>query len=143
MNINPLGFTAVILLTFVIGVFVGNLTARPAGKAIDMGTVSEMTESAKDAVTSTVTGNANTEGSTQTVTEPDGVAFTINVSNLPDSQKTMLRTMGVEGNEIEITNGMMACAEAKVGSERLRAIRDGASPSISEGFSLMSCYSAG
>jgi hypothetical protein len=42
-----------------------------------------------------------------------------------------------------ITKGMVACMEAEVGAERMMAIQNGDSQSITEGLALMGCYSAG
>ena len=67
--------------------------------------------------------------------------FSIAISTLPESQQMALRTMGIDGEELYITPKMIGCAEAKVGSARVAEIKGGAGVSISEGLTLIGCYS--
>lgn len=69
-------------------------------------------------------------------------SVTIDTSSLSDSQRQMLATMGVNSETITLTPAMVACAEAEVGVGRLEEIKDGATPSFSEGFKLFSCYTS-
>lgn len=131
---HPIVLIAAALVIFSAGVFVGNLTAGSTP------TMEEMSETVQDAVT----GNVDTESGSEAsdVSNGSDIAFTMSVESLSDGQKVMLRGMGIDSNEIEVTNDMVACIEAKVESSRLNEIRNGASPTISEGITLMGCYSA-
>lgn len=66
--------------------------------------------------------------------------FKIDASVLSETQRKMLEGMGVDTSNLTFTPDMVACAEAEVGSARLMEIKDGASPNINEGASLMGCY---
>lgn len=74
--------------------------------------------------------------------DPNEVAFTIEVATLSAAQRTALRTAGVSGDELVITKGMIACSEAEIGAERMVAIQNGETPSISEGVAIVGCYSS-
>lgn len=65
---------------------------------------------------------------------------TVNAANLTDGQRKMLQALGVDTNNITITAEMVACAEAKLGAARIEEIKNGATPSFSEGASLVACY---
>lgn len=62
----------------------------------------------------------------------------IQKSNLPEAQQSILTTFGF-GENIVITPEMQACAEAKLGAERLAEIVAGATPSFMEASSLVVC----
>lgn len=64
----------------------------------------------------------------------------VDIGALPEGQRTLLRALGIEGDTVTLTPQMIACAEAKVGTERLEEIQNGATPSFSEGLSLFGCY---
>lgn len=70
------------------------------------------------------------------------VAFSIPISGLPQAQQTALKAMGINGDSFVVTKGMVACAEAKIGAQRVKEIQNGASTSVSEGLTLMGCYKA-
>lgn len=61
-------------------------------------------------------------------------------SNITESQRKMLSAMGIDPNNVNITAEMIACAEAKLGVSRVNEIKNGATPTFSEGASLMVCY---
>ena len=83
---------------------------------------------------------ADTNSEHDTVTESAEVEnIVVNTDSLGDGQQKMLKTFGVEG-DIEITPAMIACAEEKIGQERVAEIVEGATPSFMEGVSLASCY---
>ena len=91
--------------------------------------------------------NSNTpssDGAESTLVSGDSnsVAFSIDVTKLSDTQKTALRVAGIEGDSLKITNGMVACMEAKIGTEQMVVIKNGASPSITQGLALATCYSS-
>lgn len=73
-------------------------------------------------------------------TEAQKVAFTIDVTKLPEAQQLALKTMGVNETSIEITNAMVTCARADMSEERMAEIKDGATVSMGEGIKLISCY---
>jgi len=83
--------------------------------------------------TGSVTESANkteqTEGGT-----------TIDSSNMSDGQRKLISALGLDPNNITITAEMVACAEAKLGTSRMEEIKNGATPSFTEGASLVICY---
>lgn len=64
----------------------------------------------------------------------------IKTTSLPTGQQKLLSALGIDASEIVITPTMIACAEAKVGAARLKEIENGATPSFTEGLSLLVCY---
>ncbi len=70
------------------------------------------------------------------------VAFTIDVTKLPEAQQVSLKTMGMNDTKIEVTNAMVTCAEADISASRVAEIKGGASVTASEGIKLVSCYNA-
>ncbi len=64
----------------------------------------------------------------------------LNLRNLPDSQKTVLGTLGIDEDEIIITQEMYICALEALGETRLSEIIAGDTPSIFEASSLFRCY---
>ncbi len=129
---STFGTIAMALVIFVCGYLLGYFTGD-ATKAV----VATTSNAVEEKITDNGLGSAE---EVPTVEDPDGVAFTINIENIPEAQRTFLRTMGIDGNEIVVTNQMLACAEAKLGSARMTEIQNGATPSMSEGVSLMACY---
>lgn len=85
---------------------------------------------------------SNTTTSANTVTNPDDVAFRVQMSSLSPEQQTMLKTAGITGSEIEITNAMKTCAEQSIGASRTAEIAGGAKPSIIESGKLIICYNS-
>jgi len=92
--------------------------------------------------TTNTTGTTNTGQTTQTegsvdtqITEPIEVG-----SKMTAEQRKMLESFGLNPDEITITPGMIACAEAKVGTARIQEITNGATPSFMEGAALVTCY---
>jgi hypothetical protein len=65
---------------------------------------------------------------------------TLDTSALTDGQRTLLESLGVDTDSITLTPDMIVCAEAKIESERLTAIKKGDTPSFFEGAKLMTCY---
>ena len=74
--------------------------------------------------------------------EAKEVAFTIDVTKLPEAQQVALKTMGVNETSIKITNAMVTCAGADLSEARMAEIKGGASVSIAEGIKLVGCYNA-
>ncbi len=127
MNKYTLASVGLALIIFALGVVVGNVTAGTSGSVAKNVQTAINKETTADS-----SGSATANGS--------AVAFTISIANLPDTQKAFLRTMGITGDTIPVTNSMLACAEASVGSERMTAIKNGETPSAGEGVKLAGCY---
>jgi len=146
-NQNQTYSIMVVLLTGVIGIIIGyligiNTADSPTAETV-RDTGSEVSETVAEVISPNnpaTTSNAGTEVAGGNAGE---VAFTINVSSLNAAQRTALRAAGVSGERIDITKGMVTCMELEIGAERMAAIQNGGSPSMSEGLALMSCYSAG
>lgn len=137
---------ALSILTLIIGFFAGMVATNPEDAS---SVLSTMTESTKDkdnaAATEASNNSASANNAAPAATQSnapngDAVAFTLSTDMLSDSQQTMLKAMGVEDSEIAVTYDMIACAEAKIGADRVEAIKNGASPSFAEGTQLMACY---
>lgn len=64
----------------------------------------------------------------------------VSTTNLSAGQKQLLSALGIDATSITITPAMIACAEAKVGAARIVEISNGATPTISEGMTLLACY---
>jgi len=69
----------------------------------------------------------------------DKPVLTIQKSDLTDSQQRMLSLTGFDGEEIVVTESTILCAETKIDPKRLAEILEGATPSISESLTLLSC----
>lgn len=67
-------------------------------------------------------------------------AYEVSASQLSAGQRNLLSKLGVNADAITITGAMIACAEAKVGAARLAEIQAGATPTFTEGASLLACY---
>lgn len=97
--------------------------------------------------TTTVADEATTEvpaaepaAATDTPEAATGENVQVDSSMLTDGQQQLLETLGVEPDSITITPAMKTCAEAELGAARLREIQNGATPSFSEGVTLLRCY---
>lgn len=64
----------------------------------------------------------------------------VSTTNLSAGQKQLLSALGIDATGITITPAMIACAEAKVGGARVQEISNGATPTLSEGMTLLACY---
>lgn len=128
MRNNTFPSVALAVLIFVCGLIAGYLFA-PVSDSVRSDTINT-----SDVLGSMTDDEANDNG------DGSGVAFTINIEELSESQQVLVRSMGVDGNEIVVTNVMYSCAVAKVGENRLIEIKNGATPAFSEGASLMACY---
>lgn len=98
----------------------------------------QTTESAAGEQTTTDT-SSNTNNTSGTA-DSAGTGFKVDPGTLSEGQKTFLQTAGVDPNNLVITPEMITCAEAKIGAERMTAIKNGDSPSITEGIALAACY---
>jgi len=136
-----------VLLTGVVGIIIGYLiginTANSQTAVTVRDTGSEVSNTVAEVVTPNNPATTSEAGSGLAPGTADEVAFTINVSSLTAGQRTALKAAGVSGDKLVITKGMVTCMEVEIGTERMTAIQNGGSPSMSEGLALMSCYSAG
>lgn len=64
---------------------------------------------------------------------------TVSTERLPENQKKVLDTLGIGEKEFTITPEMVECAIDVVGETRALEIQKGASPSLSEGLTLLVC----
>ena len=80
-------------------------------------------------------GTATSAPALPTLTKP----MTIDLTVLSDTQRAILRTLGIEGDTLTVTPEMQQCAETKLGAERLAAIVAGDTPSLTEGAALIGC----
>lgn len=98
--------------------------------------------------TTTYTTNTTNNGTAATTTQTASGTVSGNTtggvvvspSKLTDGQKRMLSVMGIDPNHIVLTPTMIACANASLGSDRIKALEGGASPSFTEGMKLAACY---
>lgn len=72
--------------------------------------------------------------------EAKEVAFTIDVTKLPEAQQLALKTMGVNETSLKITNAMVTCAATEMNEVRMAEIKGGATVTMGEGIKLISCY---
>jgi hypothetical protein len=124
MNKNAIITGILFLLVFIIGFGLGRMTdGGPADIAVG--------------VQESVTGQNNADA-------PNAAqgtqGTTVNTNSLTDGQRQMIEALGIDADNITITPQMVACAEAKLGAARVEEIKNGATPSFSEGASLMACY---
>jgi hypothetical protein len=130
MNKNAAITGVLFLVVFVVGFAIGRMSTGETTIAEDVSGVNDYAQ--------TLTPNAN-DDNTQTSGEPAGGA-TVNTANLTDGQRKMLQALGIDADNVTITAEMVACAEAKLGAARIEEIKNGATPSFSEGASLVACY---
>lgn len=88
--------------------------------------------------TPAVAGQPQTASGTVSGNTTGGIV--VKPSNLTDGQKKMLSVMGIDPNHIVLTPTMIACANASLGSDRIKALEGGATPSFTEGIKLAACY---
>ncbi len=62
----------------------------------------------------------------------------VSTAGLTPDQIKMLSALGIDTNKVTPT--MIACAEASLGASRTQEIKNGDSPSFTEGIKLMACY---
>jgi hypothetical protein len=84
------------------------------------------------------TGQTQTPGTTAAASTTTGIV--VKPSSLTDGQKKMLSVMGIDPNNIVLTPKMIACADASLGTDRIKALEGGATPSFTEGIKLAACY---
>ncbi len=65
--------------------------------------------------------------------------ITVSTSDLPDAQRAVLDTLGMDGASITITPKMVECAIDSLGAERVAEIQKGDAPGLAEGLTLIAC----
>lgn len=125
MNTNALLTALVVVVVFVGGFAIGRATSQtPLPAALSLkGTFEKGTQDAP------VTRGTQTSG-----------GGNANTASLSEGQLKMLASFGIDPDTVTITPQMVACAEAKLGAARIEELKNGATPSMSEGISLMACY---
>lgn len=131
MKDNPILAGVIMVLIFAAGISLGYYFGGDDTRFTNDNLMSDETTEA-EAVSEENTGEV-----TASVPE-EGIQ--VDANTLTDGQKAVLRTLGVDTKNMVITAEMVACAEAKVGSERLMEIQNGDSPTMLEGASLAACY---
>jgi hypothetical protein len=135
MSNNGLVVGIVMVLVFVGGFFMGRMTVDNSPSS----NISSYSTSVDD---NGAASNADNGGSGENTTDASGEAVNVDSSMMTDGQRKMLETMGIDPNNVKITPEVIACAEAKVGAERMQEIQNGATPSMIEGGKLFACYSS-
>ena len=129
-------------VALVIGVFMGGFVL---GKMNVPSPLDSVIQEAKENVEQSVESysqNTTTQVETKSADSSPDTKAAVNVSSdtLTDSQKKMLESFGVDTEAITVTATMVACAEAKLGKTRIEEIKNGATPSMLESASLLTCY---
>ncbi len=133
MNTQYLLVAILMVLVFAVGFMVGRVTAPAEG------TVSAKMFNGNDKNQET-SGATNDNGGVSGTSADSGGSATINSSDLTEGQRKLLTAMGINADEFVVTAEMAACAEAKLGAGRMEQIKNGDTPSFSEGASLVACY---
>lgn len=129
MNQSGLVTGIVMVVIFIIGFLFGRMSGGDTSLPVTNGTsATENTTVGANDSGSGASGDSTTEGAT------------VNTSSLPEGQRRLLETLGLDTNNITITPEMVACAEAELGAARVTEIENGATPSFSEGVTLFRCY---
>jgi hypothetical protein len=115
-----------LILFFGAGFFIGNYSA-----VNDMQIVKDGSKPTKE------TGPVSTP--TQTGASPSG-GTTVTPSNLTEGQIKLMKALGIDPTKVTITPTMVLCAETSLGAARVEEIKNGATPSMTEGVKLVACY---
>ncbi len=118
-----------VIISFALGVFVGRLPITD----LALGTF----DTSENRMTAPVAGGVTTQGGASASVQE---SVTVSAAQLSEGQRALLTKLGIDANAITITPAMIACAEAKLGAERLAEITGGATPSFTEGATLLACY---
>lgn len=135
-NTQIFAVSALAIATFALGYVFGSFNGSPTQLTEVRDSIQSGAQTAADAL-----GGDNSALTSEMAGGNSGeVAFTIRLDSLSEAQQAMVRGMGIDSNEIQVTYGMVACAEAEIGAARVEEIRNGAAPSMTEGVKLMGCY---
>jgi len=67
-------------------------------------------------------------------------AATPSRGGLSETQRSLIRSFGLDPDTITVTQEMLSCAREKLGSARYDELLGGSLPSLTESASLLSCY---
>ena len=130
MNRNAVVTGILLFVVFIIGFGLGRITTGVGVDAMqDISGMEDISNAFNPA-----------DNTTDTTVPASGNGTTVQTSSLSDSQRQMLNALGIDADSVTITPEMVACAEAKLGTARIEEIKNGATPSFSEGASLVACY---
>lgn len=130
MTQNAIVLGVLFVLVFIAGFGIGRVTAS-----------NSFALPSQTNTTHNVPSNAATvEGNTSSSSAAGEEGTTVGANSLTDGQKKLLQAFGIDPSKVTITPQMIACAEAKLGVARVEEIKNGATPSFSEGASLVACY---
>lgn len=116
---------ASLLVVFGVGVFVGNTMSTPDYLSSGNNS-SALSAQDKNGDSAYESGNEQ--------------AATVSTSQLSAGQRQLLESLGIDADEVTVTPEMVTCAEAKLGVSRVEEIKNGATPSFTEGAQLLACY---
>lgn len=126
MNNKTLLTIILMVVVFGAGFLMGRMTASG---------VTVFTEG--DTESANPVGQASDDRDTSAATT-DGT--TIDSSSMTDDQRILISALGLDPNNVTVTAEMITCAEAELGAARVEEIKNGATPSFTEGASLVACY---
>ncbi len=129
MNRNAVITVILMVVVFAVGFIAGRTTDA---------TPQAFVEATTDIGESLVPGNGAPDQNSSS--QAAGAGTTIDASSLTPSQRQLLESLGIDADNVTITPEMVACAEAKLGAARIEEIKNGATPSFTEGASLVACY---
>jgi len=126
----------VIVLVFLLGVLVGRFSMSVMPTPLPQ----ESEEAIQQNPASTMSTSSVVTENSEPLLEQE--VFRFSVADLPAAQQTVLRTFGVNSEEIIITQAMYECITAKLTVDKLEAIKNGAAPSFTESVVLVGCYTS-
>lgn len=121
-----------VVAAFAAGVYIGRLPITDlvlGSRAAPLKESSAPGATQKQGSDSPTSANSATEGS-----------VVVSGAQLSAGQRELLTKLGIDADAIVVTPAMVACAEAKLGASRLAEIQSGATPTFTEGASLLACY---
>jgi hypothetical protein len=132
-----------VLLLISVGIFIGIFYVWKY-IAFAPQTLGQRVVTENEASTTSEVGDVGAENSTSTSSPSAGPPLlekpvTISTSNLNESQRSILNTLGVGERTITITPRTVECAVDALGEARTRALKEGATPTMSESLTLLAC----
>ncbi len=119
---------------FAAGVYVGRLPLA------DLALGSRVTTPAQESFVPMQASDAGQEEMTNTPASAQEKPVTVPTTQLSAGQRELLTKLGINADAITITTAMIACAQEKLGAARFAEIQGGATPTFTEGASLLACY---
>src|SRR5690606_22965944 len=126
----------VMVLVFLIGLAIGYVAG--SNDVTPQGALQEIEDSITatsdpEAITTDTSNAPETNVTSEAPNRGGSGATTVDTSQLSPGQRQLLESLGVDTSSITITPEMIACAEAKVGAQRVAEIQNGATPTFMEG----------